>query len=107
MMALSAGDVIPKASSGPSVYLLLFNPAIMFAELLENQVAGGGGNFTITNFLGDNGGNFITNHWVFCSLVIQALLSVVFTGGAVFFLKPERFGKAGSPERSMGTGRRS
>ena len=41
-------------------------------------------------FLGDNGGNFITNHWVFCSLVIQAVLSVLFTWGAVFFLKPER-----------------
>ena len=39
-MALNSGETIPKASSGASVYLLLLNPAIMFAELLENQVAG-------------------------------------------------------------------
>ena len=106
-MALNSGETIPKASSGASVYLLLLNPAIMFAELLENQVAGGGGNFTITHFLGDNGGNFITNHWVFCSLVIQAVLSVLFTWGAVFFLKPERSKKTGSFGKPTGTGRRS
>ena len=106
-MALNSGETIPKASSGVSVYLLLLNPAIMFAELLENQVAGGGGNFTITHLLGDNGGNFITNHWVFCSLVIQAVLSVLFTWGAVFFLKPERSKKTGSFGKPTGTGRRS
>ena len=106
-MALNSGETIPKASSGASVYLLLLNPAIMFAELLENQVAGGGGNFTITHLLGDNGGNFITNHWVFCSLVIQAVLSVLFTWGAVFFLKPERSKKTGSFGKPTGTGRRS
>lgn len=83
-MALNSGETIPKASSGASVYLLLLNPAIMFAELLENQVAGGGGNFTITHLLGDNGGNFITNHWVFCSLVIQAVLSVLLPGERYF-----------------------
>ena len=107
MMSFGAGDVIPEASSGSAVYLLLINPAIMFAELLENQVAGGGGNFTITRFLGDNGGNFITSHWVFCSLVIQAVLSVAFIWGAVVFLNPERYGKKGSHESFMGTGRRS
>ena len=106
-MALNSGETIPKASSGASVYLLLLNPAIMFAELLENQVAGGGGNFTITHLLGDNGGNFITNHWVFCSLVIQAVLSVLFTWGTVFFLKPERSKKTGSFGKPAGTGRRS
>ena len=106
-MALNSGETIPKASSGASVYLLLLNPAIMFAELLENQVAGGGGNFTITHLLGDNGGNFITNHWVFCSLVIQAVLSVAFIWGAVFFLKPERSKKTGSFGKPTGTGRRS
>lgn len=104
MMSFGAGDVIPEASSGSAVYLLLINPAIMFAELLENQVAGGGGNFTITRFLGDNGGNFITSHWVFCSLVIQAVLSVAFIWGAVVFLNPERYGKKGSHESFMGTG---
>ena len=87
-MALNSGETIPKASSGASVYLLLLNPAIMFAELLENQVAGGGGNFTITHLLGDNGGNFITNHWVFCSLVTRRC-SLCFLPGSGIFLKPE------------------
>ena len=73
---------------------------------LENQVAGGGGNFTITHLLGDNGGNFITNHWVFCSLVIQAVLSVLFTWGAVFS-QSRRDRKTGSFGKPTGTGRRS
>ena len=90
MMVLGAGETIPEPTSGAAVYLLLANPAITFAQILEGQVAGGGGNFTIRNFLGSQAGNLITDHWVFFSLILQLVLSAIFIWGAVFFLGPVR-----------------
>ena len=49
-MALNSGETIPEGELPERRYTFFsLNPAIMFAELLENQVAGGGGNFTITH----------------------------------------------------------
>ena len=86
MMVLGAGETIPEPTSGAAVYLLLAT----FAQILEGQVAGGGGNFKIRNFLGSQAGNLITDHWVFFSLILQLVLSVIFIWGAVFFLEPVR-----------------
>ncbi len=37
-----------------------------------------------------SGGNLITDHWVFFSLILQLVLSAIFIWGAVFFLGPVR-----------------
>ena len=87
-MILQAGEVRPAPSSGWAAYLLLLNPAATFAELLESQVSGGGGQFTVRYFLGAASGNFITEHWVFVSAAIQLALSAVLLRGAVWFLEP-------------------
>ena len=89
-MVLQAGEVRPAPSSGWAAYLLLLNPAATFAELLESQVSGGGGQFTVSYFLGAASGNFITEHWVFVSAAIQLALSAVLLRGAVWFLEPVR-----------------
>lgn len=89
-MVLQAGEVRPAPSSGRAAYLLLLNPAATFAELLESQVSGGGGQFTVRYFLGAASGNFITEHWVFVSAAIQLALSAVLLRGAVWFLEPVR-----------------
>ena len=89
-MILQAGEVRPAPSSGWAAYLLLLNPAATFAELLESQVSGGGGQFTVRYFLGAASGNFITVHWVFVSAAIQLALSAVLLRGAVWFLEPVR-----------------
>lgn len=89
-MVLQAGEVRPAPSSGWAAYLLLLNPAATFAELLESQVSGGGGQFTVRYFLGAASGNFITEHWVFVSAAIQLVLSAVLLRGAVWFLEPVR-----------------
>lgn len=89
-MVLQAGEVRPAPSSGWAAYLLLLNPAATFAELLESQVSGGGGQFTVRYFLGAASGNFITEHWVFVSAAIQLALSAVLLRGAVWFLEPVR-----------------
>ena len=89
-MVLQTGEVRPAPSSGWAAYLLLLNPAATFAELLESQVSGGGGQFTVRYFLGAASGNFITEHWVFVSAAIQLALSAVLLRGAVWFLEPVR-----------------
>ena len=89
-MVLQAGEVRPAPSSGWAAYLLLLNPAATFAELLESQVSGGGGQFTVRYFLGAASGNFITEHWVLVSAAIQLALSAVLLRGAVWFLEPVR-----------------
>ena len=89
-MILQAGEVRPAPSSEWAAYLLLLNPAATFAELLESQVSGGGGQFTVRYFLGAASGNFITEHWVFVSAAIQLALSAVLLRGAVWFLEPVR-----------------
>ena len=89
-MVLQAGEVRPAPSSGWAAYLLLLNPAATFAELLESQVSGGGGQFTVRYFLGAASGNFITEHWVFVSAAIQLALSAVLLRGSVWFLEPVR-----------------
>ena len=89
-MVLQAGEVRPVPSSGWAAYRLLLNPAATFAELLESQVSGGGGQFTVRYFLGAASGNFITEHWVFVSAAIQLALSAVLLRGAVWFLEPVR-----------------
>ena len=89
-MILQAGEVRPAPSSGWAAYLLLLNPAATFAELLESQVSGGGGQFTVRYFLGAASGNFITEHWIFVSAAIQLALSAVLLRGAVWFLEPVR-----------------
>lgn len=89
-MVLQAGEVRPAPSSGWAAYLLLLNPAATFAELLESQVSGGSGQFTVRYFLGAASGNFITEHWVFVSAAIQLALSAVLLRGAVWFLEPVR-----------------
>ena len=89
-MILQAGEVRPAPSSGWAAYLLLLNPAATFAELLESQVSGGGGQFTVRYFWGAASGNFITEYWVFVSAAIQLALSAVLLRGAVWFLEPVR-----------------
>ena len=89
-MVLQAGEVRPAPSSGWAAYLLLLNPAATFAELLESQVSGGGGQFTVRYFLGAASGNFITEYWVFVGAAIQLALSAVLLRGAVWFLEPVR-----------------
>ena len=87
-MVLQAGEIRPVPDSGWAVYLLLLNPVSMFAELLEQQIAGGGGQFAVSYFLGAAPGNFVTEHWLWISAVIQLALSAVFVKGAVWFLEP-------------------
>lgn len=87
-MVIQAGESRPVPNSGWAVYLLLLNPVSMFAELLEQQIAGGGGQFVVQYFLGAESGNFVTEHWIWVSAAIQLVLSAGFVRGAIWFLEP-------------------
>lgn len=89
-MVLQLGETRPAANTGGMVYLLLANPLATFAQILGNQVAGGAESLSVGQFLGGKSGNFITEHWIFASLLVQAVLSLGFVRGAVYFLNPMR-----------------
>lgn len=87
-MVIQPGQVRPAADSGAAVYLLLMNPLATFAEILGNQVTGGAQALSMRHFLGGASGNFITERWILLSLLVQAVLSLLFVRGAVYFLDP-------------------
>ena len=80
----------PTADSGAAVYLLLLNPLVTFAEIMGNQVAGGGADISVRQFLGNAPLNFVTKHWISVSLFVQSLLSAAMIWGAVSFLNPQK-----------------
>ena len=89
-LVLKAGEVRPAATSGWCVYLLLLNPVTTFAEILEGQIAGGGGQFAVGYFLGAQGGSLVTDHWIVISMALQTAFSAFFVWGAVRLLNPMR-----------------
>lgn len=87
-LRLAAGEMRPAADSGAAVYLLLLNPAMTFLKILESQVSGGAGQFTMNDFLGGRPENFVTRNWIAVSLGIQLLLCAAFLWGAARLLGP-------------------
>ncbi len=82
------GENVPAASSGPALYLLLINPVVTFARIMEEQVAGSDKILSLEQYLGGRPENFVTEHWIFVSLAVQFVLAAVFMKAAVFFLNP-------------------
>lgn len=89
-MVIQFGQTRPAADSGAAVYLLLLNPLATFAEILGNQVAGGAETLSMRQFLGSSAGNFVTDHWIVISLLVQSVISLGLVRGAVQFLSPVR-----------------
>lgn len=87
-VVLAFGEMRPEASSGAAVYLLLLNPLATFAQIMEEQVAGGAELFSISKFLGERAGNRITACWIPLSLGIQSMLSFGLVRWAIRFTDP-------------------
>lgn len=85
-----AGQTLPAASAGGSVWLLLLNPAVTFLEMLGHQVETDTSFFSLNLMLGDRSAGFIASHWILLSMLCQAILAACFLALAVYFLKPRR-----------------
>lgn len=94
----SVGAMTEKANSGNFLYLLLLNPVATFYVMIsgqtgENQAAG-----SFSRWFGPHANNFVLNHWVILSIVIQLILSAVFLFAAVRAVNPVK-GKPGMTKR--------
>ena len=87
-MLLQLGETRPIANAGPSVYLLLLNPAATFAEILGKQVSGGAGVLAIRQFFGGNVNGILVRYWIPISLTVQSTMAGAMIAGAVYALNP-------------------
>ena len=75
-------------NSGGFLYLLLFNPAVTFWGLINDQAGNQETLDTILNRFGLYTSNIITDHWIGISVLCQLLLAVIFLYVAVKALDP-------------------
>ena len=76
--------------SGACLYMLLFNPAATFPAVLESQMGGYSSLDVILPWATVAPENLITDHWLVCSLLAQALLSGILLWIAVRNVEPYR-----------------
>lgn len=87
-MFLQIGETRPTTDTGAMVYLLLLNPVATFAEILEEQAAGGLAFLSIHRFFGANTECFAAKFWIPLSLLIQSFSAAAVIGAAIHFLNP-------------------
>lgn len=77
---------------GNFIYLLLLNPAISFYSLINNQVGDSGATLRFLNMIGNGKytANFVTDHWLGISLLLQVLLALLLLECAAINLEPIR-----------------
>jgi ABC-2 type transport system permease protein len=88
-----SGYVNPEAAqagAGPGFYVLLTNPAVTFASVMNLQAGEGSSLEYLTKLYGNIPVNGITAHWIGLSLAVQFLAAVLLVRGAVRFLVPGR-----------------
>lgn len=86
--ATSVSNMAEQANSGGFLYLLLLNPVATFYVMIngqtgDNQVMG-----SLSRWFGPHPENFVMDHWVVLSILIQLLLSVVFILIAIYAINP-------------------
>lgn len=86
--AFGFGENAVKASSGGCYYLLLLNPAATFLAILNRQSGGNGPLTKMKTYFGMTDTNFIMDHWVLISILIQLALAVLMIYIAVRCVEP-------------------
>ena len=82
------GGVASQATSGGFQYLLLFNPAVTFYYVLQEQSGSRGALTEIAGWLGIRGGGWFSGHWVMASIAVQLLTAVLLIRGTVRRIDP-------------------
>jgi len=79
---------------GGFIYLMLLNPAVTFYGLINGQAGDQNAIYKLCNFFGTYEENFMIDHWIPISIVIQLLLAGIFLSLAVRAIDPlKRKGK--------------
>lgn len=88
--AYGFGENAAKATSGGCFYLLLLNPAATFIAILNGQMGGNTSVARLRGYFGVTEVNFVTDHWVIISIMIQLALAVLMIYIAVKCVEPVR-----------------
>ena len=87
---LTAADTSGVVNSGNWCYLLLFNPAVSFYNIVNGQAGSGSMKKWIEPLIGTIPDNFVTNHWTACSLFIQMMIAALLIAIAIWYIKPKK-----------------
>lgn len=82
------GGVANQASSGGFLYLLLFNPAVTFYCILNDQAGVGSAIGKVGQWFGFHEGGVITEHWVLISMAVQLVTALLLIRGAIRWIDP-------------------
>ena len=78
------------AGAGKLMYLLLFNPAVTFACVINLQAGSGDTLEKLASRAGPVPRNMITANWIPVSLVLQIAAAFLLIGGAIWLITPGR-----------------
>lgn len=88
--AMNIGSITRQTNTGGLLYLLLLNPAVTFYVTINGQVGNNQVVNNITIWFGNRPGNFITENWNLCSIVLQLLLAGFFLWMAIRKVNPRK-----------------
>lgn len=86
--AETIGNAAQQANSGGFLYLLLLNPVATFYVMINGQAGNNQASSNLGQWFGSHPSNFVMDHWVLFSIVIQMALSALFLFIAVRSVSP-------------------
>ncbi|MBS6376818.1 MAG: ABC transporter permease [Clostridium sp.] len=81
-------NITRQASSGGSIYMLLFNPAVTFYAMINQQAGDSDVAGTLERMFGAHPQNFVLKHWTEISIAVQILAAVLLIAAAVAAVTP-------------------
>ena len=81
-------NIAKQASSGGSIYMLLFNPAVTFYAMINQQAGDSDVAGTLERMFGAHPQNFVLEHWTEISIAVQILAAVLLIAAAVAAVTP-------------------
>lgn len=84
----SIDSVAQQADSGACIYLLLLNPAVTYYAVINEQAGSNQAMNQMSQWFGAQPSNFIIDHWIVISMVLQLVISIALAAIAVRAVNP-------------------
>lgn len=93
------GGIASQVNSGGLIYLMLFNPAVTFYQIIGVQAGNREVSAQVIQWFGSRSSNPILDAWIPVSLILQTLLALLLLAVAVRAVDPVGRHQAGSRKR--------
>ncbi|MDO4330067.1 MAG: ABC transporter permease subunit [Lachnospiraceae bacterium] len=93
------GGIASQVNSGGLIYLMLFNPAVTFYQIIGVQTGNREVSAQVIQWFGSRSSNPILDAWIPVSLILQTLLALLLLAVAVRAVDPVGRHQAGSRKR--------